>query len=196
LAFTAFIALAAAEQQVAFNLRPKLDGEYIDIFMHQTTWSDMDVIDSGETIKMNNRDRAYLSTSEVPDPYKYFKPNLLGGYVTYDVNLSKLPCGCITALYQVLMPAKQENGELWDRAYWYCGAQQSKYGGESCPEFDVMEANTWGFHTTAHACDPPNENGWYSAESCDFRGQCEVDIEDVGAIDRYGPGEQFDINTL
>lgn len=59
-----------------------------------------------------------------------------------------------------------------------------------------MEANTWGFHSTAHACDPPNENGWYSAESCDFRGQCEVDIESVGAMERYGPGAQYDINTL
>lgn len=66
------------------------------------------------------------------------------------------------------MPAKQQSGELFERHYWYCGAQQSKYGGESCPEFDIMEANTWGIHTTAHACEPPTAEGWYSAESCDF----------------------------
>jgi len=89
----------------------------------------MNVVDTGSTIEMFDRDRAYLSTSEIPNPYSYFRPNLLGGYVTYDVNLSKLPCGCITALYQVMMPAKQEDGTLFDRAYWYCGAQQSKYGG-------------------------------------------------------------------
>jgi len=48
---------------------------------------------------MNNRDRAYLSLSEQPDPFSYFRPNLLGGYVTYDVDISNLPCGCITAFY-------------------------------------------------------------------------------------------------
>ena len=196
LATAALAGIAAAQdQQVAFPLRPKLDGEYIDLYMHQTAWSDMSVADQS-AITMNNRDRAYLSWSEQPDPFSYFRPNLLGGYVTYDVDISKLPCGCITALYQVLMPARQVDGTLWDRAYWYCGAQQSKFGGESCPEFDVMEANTWGFHTTIHACDAPNEFGHFPAESCDFQGQCEVDIEGAGVADRYGPGEQYDINTL
>jgi len=57
-----------------------------------------------------------------------------------------------------------------------------------------METNQWGFHTTAHPCVAPNENGWYS--DCDFQGQCVVDIQDVGAVDRFGPGEQYDINTL
>lgn len=133
-------------------------------------------VDGDDTITMNDRDRAYLSWAEQPDPYSYFKPNMLGGYMSYDVDISELPCGCITAMYQVLMPAYQENGDLWERDYWYCGAQQSKYGGQSCAEFDIMEANHWGFHTTAHACDPPNEFGWFSAESCDFQGECEMDI--------------------
>jgi len=61
--------------------------------------------DSG--ININNRDRAYFSTSPEPSPFSYFTPNLLGGYVTYDVDLSNLPCGCITALYSVMMPARQ-----------------------------------------------------------------------------------------
>jgi len=94
------------------------------------------------------------------------------------------------------MPAVQEDGTPWERDYWYCGAQQSKYGGQSCPEFDIMEANQWGIHTTMHACNAPNENGWYSADSCDFQGACEVDIWDVDAVNRYGPGDSYDVNTL
>ena len=46
-----------------------------------------------------------------------------------------------------------------------------------------------------HACNAPNENGWYSADSCDFQGACEVDIWDVDAVDRYGPGDSYDVNT-
>lgn len=59
-----------------------------------------------------------------------------------------------------------------------------------------MEANHWGFHTTIHACEKPNAHGWFAAESCDFKGSCEVDIKGAGVADRYGPGEEFDINTL
>merc|ERR1712060_341849 len=167
------------------------------MYMHQTDWSDAAVLgENSDEIHIGNKDRAYLSTSPTPDPYAYFKPNLLGGYMQYEVDLSGIPCGCITAMYQVLMPAKQADGSLFDRAYWYCGAQQSKFNGMSCPEFDIMEANQWGFHTTAHPCDGPDEFGYYANDACDFQGQCVVDIEDVGATDRYGPGEQFDINTL
>ena len=126
IASIAAVAIVSAQDQVSFELRPKLDGEYIDLYMHQTRWSDMSVEQNSEgsdVINMYDRDRAYISWSKEPHPDKYFKPNLLGGYVTYDVNLSSLPCGCITALYQVLMPAKLENGDLWERDYWYCGAQ-------------------------------------------------------------------------
>lgn len=59
-----------------------------------------------------------------------------------------------------------------------------------------MEANTWGIHTTAHACEPPTAEGWYSAESCDFRGACEVSLETSGQEDSYGPGPEFAINSL
>ena len=96
---TALLAtFAAAQQQVAFPLKVKVDGEQVNMYMHQTEWSDMSVADEN-AITMNNRDRAYLSWSETPEPYSYFKPNLLGGYVQYDVDISKLPCGCVTALY-------------------------------------------------------------------------------------------------
>ena len=114
--------------------------------------------------------------------------------MTYDVNMGDVPCGCITSLFTTLLPARMEDGTLWERHGWYCGAQQSKYNGYSCPEFDIQEANAWGFHTTAHPCDEPNEFGYYAA--CDFQGQCVVDIKDEEVAGRFGPGEEFDLNSL
>ena len=52
----------------------------------------------------------------------------------------------------------------------------------------------WGFQTTAHPCDEPNEFGYYAA--CDFNGECKVGIKDEEFAGRFGPGEEFDINTL
>lgn len=65
------------------------------------------IVEGDDTMYMHDRDRAYLSWAPEPEPYSYFKPNLLGGYMSYDIDLSEMPCGCITALYQTMMPAKQ-----------------------------------------------------------------------------------------
>jgi hypothetical protein len=65
----------------------------------------------------------YLATSreedsESVDPTKYFKPNMLGGSMEYDINLSQVGCGCVTALYTILMPSVDENVDPWK----YCDA--------------------------------------------------------------------------
>ena len=49
---------------------------------------------------------------------------------------------------------------------------------------DIMEANTFAWHTTPHKCDPPTANMHYSY--CD-RGGCVKSMEDLGR-DKYGPG--------
>ena len=84
-----------------------------------------------------------------------------GGFVEYTVDLSQVDCGCITAFSTRVMPVKFENGDLnpsYDDMY-FCSAQHED---ALCPEWDVMEANRWSFRSVAHACDPPNENGFYS----------------------------------
>ena len=45
--------------------------------------------------------------SEVPDldTNRYFTFNFLGGSMEYDVDLSKVDCGCVSALYTILMPS-------------------------------------------------------------------------------------------
>jgi len=50
--------------------------------------------DSTIVIPTNNQ-RAMLLESSSVDPNRIYTPNLLGGSVEYDVNLSQANCGCI-----------------------------------------------------------------------------------------------------
>jgi hypothetical protein len=116
--------------------------------------------------------RGYISTTPYLDQSNpsYFAPNLLGGSVEYDIDLSSHECGCIAAFYLVSMPGKDSNGNLWmDTDGWgYCDANQ--VSGNYCPEFDIMEANKWAWASTPHKCDAPSDKGFYS--NCDRGGQC------------------------
>ena len=142
-------------------------------------------------VKLPHNGRAYLSETPTLSPESYFKPKLLGGYMEYDVDMSQVTCGCVAALYTVLMPGKQWNGDYnkGEHNMYYCDANQ--VGGTFCPEFDIMEANQWAFHTTAHACDAPNAGGAYG--NCDRGGSCTAEIHNDSD---YGPGNQYKINTL
>lgn len=93
---------------------------------------------------------------------------MLGGYVEYDVDLSGVGCGCLTAFYGVLMPGLDNE----DDPFKYCGAGKSAKA--ACPEFDIMEANKFGFRGTSHKCEPANSDGIFT--ECDHRGQCTVDV--------------------
>jgi len=109
--------------------------------------------------------RGYVSTTPSLDYQtdQYFKANLLGGSIEWDVDLSDHECGCIAAFYTVSMPGKDQNGDYWwsTDGWGYCDANQ--VDGNWCPEFDLMEANKWSWATTAHKCDDPTAEGkyWY-----------------------------------
>lgn len=119
------------------------------------------------TIPYNNR--AILTTSPNLDPSTFYRPNLLGGSVEYDVDLSQSNCGCIAAFYLVGAPGKDRNGNYWNTdGYYYCDANQ--VGGNYCPEYDIMEANMFVSQTTVHACDAPDWKGFYN--NCNRGGTC------------------------
>ena len=130
----------------------------------------------------------YLSRVANIDTSQYFEADLLGGTLDYDVDLSLSDCGCITALYTILMPAVDNTSD----PFQYCDANQ--VGGHWCPEFDIMEANKYAFHVTAHKCDAPDSQGVYS--NCDRSGQCTVDLLTNDDLTDYGPGASYTINTL
>ena len=154
--------------------------------MHYPELGD-DISTFQDNLSFDYNNRMYLSTVEKIDPSKYFKVNLLGGSVSFDIDLSKSGCGCITALYAVGMPAAENSFS----PFQYCDA--SKTGGYYCPEFDLMHANRHAYRTNAHRCDAPSATGLYS--SCDTTGQCAVDIlQNEGDYD-YGPSYIYTINT-
>ena len=70
---------------------------------------------------------------------------------------------------------------------YYCDAMKSE--GAYCPDFDVMEANSFAWHTTPHKCDAPDEKGHYS--NCDVVGACFQTAWEQDK-DAYGPGKRID----
>jgi len=106
----------------------------------------------------------YLSNSRTVDPDQYFKLNMLGAILTYDVNLSETGCGCVTKMYLARMPA---SANVYD-PFRYCDANQGE--GYFCPEFDIMQANKFGYTAKGHRCVSPSEEtpGFYT--NCDRSG--------------------------
>ena len=144
----------------------------------------------GNTMDIPYGGRSYLSPSN-ENQGVFYSPNLLGGTIEYDVDLSQSGCSCNAALYLISMPAKDQSGTVipGKGGDYYCDANM--VGGNWCPEFDIMEANTHAWHTTPHKCDDPNDKGHYS--NCDRSGDC--NIKAWGSMS-YGPGDKFMINTF
>ena len=72
-------------------------------------WSAADT--NGSEVGFHWNNRMYLSNSPTLDTSDYFKPNLLGGSIEFDVNLDESGCGCLTALYAIVMPASQNTSD-------------------------------------------------------------------------------------
>ena len=112
----------------------------------------------------------YFSTESDPDKItteSLLAPKLLGGSMEYDIDLSKVECGCDTAVYLVGGPAMDSDGsKAASDGFGYCDA--NKVGGYWCPEYDIMEANKYAFRSTVHLCSNPNSKGFIS--ECDRGG--------------------------
>ncbi|KAG9254271.1 endoglucanase EG-1 [Emericellopsis atlantica] len=131
--------------------------------------------------------RVYL-LSEDKETYEML--SLTGKEFTFDVDVSKLPCGMNGALYLSEMPADGGLSELNQAgAYWgtgYCDAQcytTPFVGGEPniegygacCNEMDIFEANSRAVHVAPHPC---NITGLVECEGA----ECEAD----GICDKSG----------
>ena len=189
LALTALLS-TTSYAQIFPQISAVYDGEPIDLYVQKVSWSRRPtIIDDGSGVSLPHNTRMFLSTTATQDVDSYFTPNLLGGYVEFDTNISEKNCGCIAAIYTVLMPGRNEDGSLNSEDHHYCDANQ--VGGTYCPEFDIMEANTYAYHTTSHKCDAPNEFGYYA--NCDRAGKC---VADIPTVSDFGPGSDYKINSL
>mgnify|MGYP003695146441 FL=1 len=111
--------------------------------------------------------RTYLGTKDGNggfSPDMFYSPNLLGGSIEWDMDLSQAGCGCNAALYLISMPGYKQDGspDPSQGGDYYCDANQ--VGGVWCPEMDIMEANTYAWHMTPHTCDSPSGKHYYHCD--------------------------------
>jgi cellulase len=155
--------------------------------------------------------RVYL-LSEGEDTYEMLK--LTGQELSFDVDVSKLPCGMNGALYLSEMAEDGGKSELnkGGARYGtgYCDAQcfvtpfingepNLKGKGSCCNELDVWEANMPATCIAPHTCGPP---GLYQCEGeeCEFEGVCDkwgctYKPYAMGNPSYYGPGANYTVDT-
>ena len=125
--------------------------------------------------------------------------DILGKSISFDVDISKVPCGYNYNLYTTTQRPGQD----------YCDGQMS------CTEIDLFEGNQSSWHTTLHYCISEWESGKNYPIVCDHWGNAIgyggsintlADKDNYLFVDAsgkqtdqdklYGPGEEFTINTL
>ncbi|PGH03602.1 hypothetical protein AJ79_07331 [Helicocarpus griseus UAMH5409] len=152
--------------------------------------------------------RVYL-LAENEEEYEMLQ--LTGKEFTFDVDVSKLPCGMNGALYLSEMPKDGAKSELapGGAAYGmgYCDAQcyatpfinglgNINGAGACCNEMDIWEANARATHLAPHPC---SVEGIYLCEGaeCEFDGVCDkngcgLNPYKTGNHDFYGLGLTVD----
>jgi hypothetical protein len=187
----AYASLLAAAYAVESNSTTFYKKLYVNIddkptHLHVTqSWFEPKVL--GDTLTMNTNERSYLtraSNSRDLATEGYYYPNLLGGSVSYDVDVSGADCGCIDAFYLVQMPGHNKDGSIASTdGFGYCDAAHTV--DVYCPEFDLMEANLYGFNSRAWSCGNPDKNMYYGL--CSKKKYCHIDVHD-DYKKSYGPG--------
>lgn len=92
------------------------------------------------TLSMSKSPRVYM-LDETSSKYKMFDMN--NKQLSFDVDLSRVPCDYNLALYFSEMEESAAIG------FGYCDAQGQGY---SCAEMDIFEANMVSTHLTSHPC--------------------------------------------
>lgn len=134
--------------------------------------------------KKNIGSRLYLLASDEKN-YELF--SFVGKELSYDVDLSEIPCGVNAALYTVEMTKDGKGGENSNRgggaAYGegYCDANY--VGGTGCAEFDIQEANNQANVFTTHTCQALGQIS--SNGQCD-NGGCGFNAYRYGGKDFWG----------
>jgi len=139
------------------------------------------VTPSGSQITIGLGPRFYLANScaSAFGHSVFSAVSLLGGCITFTVDISQIGCGLNAAFYLVSMPGAGSgtNGD------YYCDAN-AVGGNPSCSEMDLFEANRHAIQITPHLC---------SGSSCDTAG-CAKNTKSISK--GFGPDSTFTINSL
>ncbi|KAH7125978.1 concanavalin A-like lectin/glucanase domain-containing protein [Dactylonectria macrodidyma] len=178
------------------------------------------VTTSGTELRLQQR---YRNTTISPRVYlleenkeKYDMLYLTGSEFTFDVEMSKLPCGMNSALYlSEMLPDGGQSLSPHNKAgpYYgtgYCDAQcfvtpfingvgNIAGRGSCCNELDIWEANSRATHIAPHVC---NQTGVYECvgAECGSDGVCDKpgcgwNPNRVNVTDYYGRGDTFTVDT-
>ncbi|KAF2870781.1 concanavalin A-like lectin/glucanase domain-containing protein [Massariosphaeria phaeospora] len=145
---------------------------------------------------------------------KYEMLKLTGNEFTFDVDVSKLPCGMNGALYLSEMEAKggqsklNPGGAAYGTGYcdaqcfttpWVNGVGNIKGEGICCNELDIWEANSRATQLAPHTCSKPSLFRCTGAECgatglCDKNG-CGMNPYQAGEKNYYAPTPKATVDT-
>ncbi|KAH7128741.1 concanavalin A-like lectin/glucanase domain-containing protein [Dendryphion nanum] len=181
-------------------------------------YADNGVFTNGSAIRMEMQGKYGVSSPRIyllePNKQKYELLKLTGKEFTFDVDVSKLPCGMNGALYLSEMKADggksklNPGGAAWGTGYcdaqcfttpWVEGVGNIEGKGVCCNEHDIWEANSRATHLAPHPC---SKDGLYkcTGEECAANGVCDKDgcgmnPYKTGETGYYGPSADFKVDT-
>ena len=143
------------------------------------------------TLTVRSNSRLYLVDDGAPsawEQHSYVRIDLQRRPLSYTLDLSSVPCGCLACVYLVAMRNPTAAGAN------YCDmAENVRPGlnGELCVELDMLEANRVALQSAIHT----ELGGSYGSHRCDKNG-CFARVggpKAPGALqDAYGPGKLID----
>ncbi|KAF1949671.1 glycoside hydrolase [Byssothecium circinans] len=155
------------------------------------TYADYGVTTKGGTVTMNMFGKNGVASPRIyllaEDEKKYEMIKLTGNEFSFDVDVSKLPCGMNGALYLSEMEAKggqsklNPGGAAYGTGYcdaqcfvtpWINGVGNVKAQGSCCNELDIWEANKRATAVAPHTCSKPGLYRCTGAE-CTATGVCD-----------------------
>ena len=100
--FTVAACLAAAATAQYKTLTISQDGtDYVKNYRSQIWSTATTTLNTQLNVGPNNN--IFIQDSALDGQYYAYKPGMIGGALTYDVDVSKLPCGCVAGVYAVKM---------------------------------------------------------------------------------------------
>lgn len=147
----AFSALSAAQAaSPASNIRVDEERGAVALLRSPSRWAADNsprFFVAHDAAKQRRGDRG---TRDGPREVVYRALQLLGGSLSFTVDVSQVGCSCIAALYLVAMPAVDADGKRVLGPESYCDAVG--WNGYPCPELDLFEGNRFAMTSTVHPC--------------------------------------------
>jgi len=189
---TALAALLGTPPFYAVTVDGELDGGFVAEPFHRDGAPTRVAVLPDEKIEVRDNQRLFATGSlgessieSIDDwtPISYRQFSLVNRDLSFDVDLSGVPCGCNGAIYLVGMSSPNQ----WNSNY--CDIQMS--GDQRCLEVYLLEGNAKAVQSTLHTAEGKGNEG----HSCNQDG-CYASLgKDRSTAHLYGPGASEGIDT-